>query len=296
MHKIIEVDKGDFRAFVYAGDVTAQSRPGSKTLPDEPLSPAEFVKRWQPSPHGPLLLLAAWYAAEMPTAFLDIGSNIGTDSIRVAKLSRLIGRRFPIIAFEPGVNAALVPRTLKLNGLDDLVTFEEMCVSNSDKPTLLFGEDGTSVNNRIVNRRPDKEGFSKLVRSTTLDAYLDSPELRDRHPIAKIDTQGAEWLIWQGMKETATSRQMSFIMEFVPWALQRVVRPAKFLDELASSFLLFNLRYDRREFVPIEHFRDFLASAQQPPHWTDILCISRRLPSAPQLIERIRAGYKAGQH
>lgn len=288
MPKIIEVDKGDFRAFVYDGDIAATPTPGWRMLPAEPLSPADFVARWQPS-QDLLLLLVAWYCAEnIPTAFLDAGSNIGTDAIRVAKLARLMKQRLAIVAFEPGINSALLPYTLKLNDLDEIV-FEEMCVSNSDKPTILFGEHGTSVNNRIVNRQPNTEGFCKIVYSTTIDAYLN--RLPDLSPIMKIDTQGAEWLIWRGMQKTVAVRHTALVMEFTPWALQPFVLPTKFLDELAGHFYLFDLGHDRNRFLPINNFDDFLQRNGQAPFWTDILCVSRLLPSVSRLINRIALAY-----
>ena len=288
MQKIIDIDKGDFRAFVYEGDIAATPTPTWRMLPAEPLPAPAFVAAWRPA-QDMLLLLTAWYLAEnIPTIFLDIGSNIGTDAMRVAKLARLLERQLPIVAFEPGVNADLLPYTLKLNDLDEIV-FEEMCVSNTDKPTILFGEFGTSVNNRIVNRLPESEGFCKIVHSTTLDAYL--VRFPDHHPVIKIDTQGAEWLIWQGMKKAVATRQISMIMEFTPWALQPFVPPPKFLGDLTEHFHLFDLGHGRDRFLPVDDFNAFLQRVSQPPFWTDILCISRTLPSAGKLSDRIAAAY-----
>lgn len=289
MPKIIEVDKGDFRAFVYESDIVAAPSPNLKMLPAAPLSPANFVASWQPS-QDLLLFLVAWYLAEdIPAAFLDIGANIGTDAIRIAKLARLLSRRLPIVAFEPGVNAALLPYTLSLNGSNEII-FEEICVSDRETPTILFGENDVSLNNRIVNRRPETEGFCKIVHSTTIDAYVHKPEFHRRHLIAKIDTQGAEWLVWQGIKPIA--ERATLLMEFTPWALEPFVSPATFLDELSGPYWLFDLGYARDRFLPISNFGDFLTRIQKPPHhWTDILCIPRGQPSNDALIVALRAAF-----
>lgn len=290
MQKIIEVDKGDFRAFVYEGDAAALARPDWRTLPSAPLNASEFVASWRPAQDIGLLLVAWLLDCGTQIAFFDVGSNVGTDAIRVAKLSKLLGRCFPIVAFEPGESANLLPYTIKLNELDDLVVFEELCVSDSGKPTVLFGESGVSLNNRIVNRRPESEGFCKIVHSTTVTAYMHRPALAGRHLVAKIDTQGAEWLVWQGLKQVAA--HATLLMEFTPWALEPFVSPTRFLDELTGPYRLFDLGYARDRFVPVADFGEFLARVQRPPHhWTDILCLPRGLPSGDAMIARLRSAF-----
>lgn len=295
--KILTVDKGDFRAFVYEGDLSAAPAPGRKMLPDAPLGPHQFVNRWNKS-QDLLMLLVAWYLAEgVPPAFLDIGSNVGADAIRIAKLSRLLNRRFPITSFEPGVMAALVPHTLRLNRVAGLVSFQECCVSDNNLPTVLFGEFGVSVNNRIVNRNTTREGFSKIVDAVTISQHLSAPRFKDRHPILKIDTQGAEWMAWNGMKPEIGNRHFSMVMELTPWALASSVSPKRFLGEVLEHFLVLDLGHGRQRLNPVtgDNLEQFLAMVwREAPYWTDLLCISRELPSADRLVARIKAGYSDG--
>ena len=246
-----KVNKGDFEAFVYQGDISANLTPNRKLLPQAPLNARQFVNRWNKS-KDIIALLIAWYAAEqIPTAFLDIGSNIGTDSIRIAKFSRLIDARFPITAFEPGVNAALVPHNLRLNEVDDIVDFEEKCMSDNSKPVVLFGEAGMSVNNRMVNRRPATESFSKIVNCTSVSKHLSADKFSGRHPVMKIDTQGAEWFIWNGMKQEISRRYFTMVMDMSPWALSASVSPGTFLSEVLQSFHLYDLGNTRQQFVEL---------------------------------------------
>jgi FkbM family methyltransferase len=292
--KILMVDKGDFRAFVYEGDLSATSMPQRKTVPEAPLAPRQFVNRWNKS-QDLLMLLVAWYLAEgMPPAFLDIGSNVGADAIRIAKLSRVFNQRFPITSFEPGVMAALVPHNLRLNKVAGLVAFEERCVSDNDLPTVLFGEIGASVNNRIVNRKTNTEGFSKIVEAVTVAQHLSALRFKDRHPILKIDTQGAEWMVWNGMKPEIGKRCFSMVMELTPWALAPSVPPKQFLGEVLEHFLVFDLGHGRRRVNPVsgDNLEQFLTTVwREAPYWTDLLCISRQLSSADRLIARINTGY-----
>lgn len=294
--KIVNVDKGDFRAFAYQGDLAAAPTPHLIKLPTSPISPQQFVVAWDKS-QDIILLLVAWYAAQrIDTAFLDVGSNIGTDAIRVAKFSQLIDYRFPIIAFEPGVMAALVPHSLRLNAVDDMVTFEEKCVADHSRPVILFGEPGVSVNNRIVNRNASTEGFNKIVNATSISEYLSDLRFLNHHPILKIDTQGAEWFVWNGLRKDIPHRAFCMVLELTPWAIGATVAPRRFLGEILESFFVLDLGYDRTRAIEIrignldERLSDI---AKRPPHWADILCISRSLPSAGSLINRICAAYDA---
>lgn len=293
--RILLVDKGDFRAFVYQGDLSAKPTPDMKTLPPSPLTAFEFASDWTRS-QDLILFLIAWYVAEgIPTAFLDIGSCIGSDAIRAAKFSRLIGQKFPIASFEPGIMAALVPYNLKLNDVQDDVVFEEKCVSRDSNPTVLFGEFGVSVNNRIVNRNSRTEGFSKIVDAVSVSEYLAKPKFLDRHPILKIDTQGAEWFVWNGMREDVGRRSISMVMELTPWALAPVVQTKVFVRELLREFHIIDIGCSRDRFAPItdETVDEGIANIQRSaPHWSDLLCISRSLPSAHRLIERIASAYR----
>jgi FkbM family methyltransferase len=292
--KIVNVDKGDFRAFAYQGDLAAAPTPHLKTLPASPVSAEQFVVSWDKS-QDIILLLIAWYAAQhTDTAFLDVGSNIGTDAIRVAKFSQLINHRFPIAAFEPGIMAALVPHNLRLNAVDDMVAFEEKCVSDHSRPVILFGEPGVSVNNRIVNRNSSTEGFNKIVNAISISEYLTDVRFRDRHPILKIDTQGAEGFIWNGLRKDIPHRAFCMVLELTPWAIGATIAPKQFVGEILESFFVLDLGYDRTRAIEItsgnldERLDDI---AKRPPHWADILCISRSLPSAEPLINRIYAAY-----
>lgn len=294
--KIILVDKGDFEAFVYQGDVSASPSPGRKTLPASPLTPQQFIDQWDKA--GDILsMLIAWYLNEqIGTAFFDIGSNIGGDAIRIARLSRLIKQEFPITAFEPGLMGALLPHNLQLNGVVDLVRFEEKCVSNDSKPQILFGEAGATTNNRIVNRNITTESFSKIVNSITISEYMAEARFYRRHPVMKIDTQGAEWFIWNGLKEELPRRSISMVMELTPWALDVVVSTRRFLEEILESFYVIDLGYDRETFCPItaDTLDERLRYVQQnAPYWTDLLCISRSLPSGQRLADRISIAYGA---
>jgi hypothetical protein len=157
---------------------------------------------------------------------------------------------------------------------------------------ILFGEVGQSVNNRVVRHGQGTEeketSFCKMVYSISLSSYLARPEYRDRDPIIKIDTQGAEWLIWRGM-QPLPDRRIAMVMEFMPWALRQFGDPADFLRDLLEHFHLFDLGHARDRFIAIsaDAVPKTMARTDVPPHWTDLLCLSRKLPSAGKLIERI---------
>ena len=120
-------------------------------------------------------------------------------------------------------------------------------------------------------------------------------KLHNRHPIIKIDTQGAEWLVWKGLREQLTHRSLSMVMELTPWALEPTVRTGQFLQEVLQHFYVIDLGNARQRFAPVtqENLDERLNDVRrEAPYWSDILCISRSLVSAQRLINRISEAYR----
>ena len=138
-----------------------------------------------------------------------------------------------MIAFEPGIAGELLPYNVELNGLQDTVTVERLAVSFASLPTLFFYEAGNSEDSRILERKTIYKRTKALtVRCTTVDDYLAAHHL-DCFPIVKIDTQGAEPDVLEGMQQTRTAKPVPIILEFSPWHLQ--VDPGEFVTLLGRG-------------------------------------------------------------
>jgi hypothetical protein len=64
--------------------------------------------------------------------FIDVGANLGTSAIPVAKFSQSLGRGTKIVSFEPGFVYELVKHNIRINNVERLVRLEQKAVGDLD--------------------------------------------------------------------------------------------------------------------------------------------------------------------
>lgn len=290
------VQLGPFRLFMYTDDVAYQRLPAnarSRSL-HTPANTGNDAASDE-SGHGVIAaVLSHYWSNGLDATYVDVGCQYGASALGVAAFQRRAGRPVRTIAFEPGIARDLVPANFALNGFAEEIVFEPSAVAAATSPILMFGEASTTENNRIVNRRADTEACSWVVPATSIDDYV------ERHRIAmplvvKIDTQGAETEVLDGMKQVLRDRLVSCVMEFTPWALTDRFDPVLFLLELSRDLVVLDIgtlslnltgasagACQRIETGDAEAFVDRLFT--QPVKWTDLLLLPRQLPRLDSLL------------
>jgi len=144
---------------------------------------------------------------------VDVGAHVGYFTVF---FSRLTGAEGHVIGFEPEPdNNRLLRANLLLNDCKNAVV-ETLALSNTAGDAVLF----LSADNGGDHRLHSAPGRRRReIRTTTLDAYLGERQV----DFIKIDTQGAEPLVLEGMRATiARSReQLGVLMEYAPGLLER---------------------------------------------------------------------------
>jgi FkbM family methyltransferase len=147
---------------------------------------------------------------------VDAGANAGYYTVIG---SRLVGDRGKVYAFEPDpTNFELLRKNVQLNGLTNVV-MERKALSNRNGTLKLFIADANKGDHRIYQPKGESRPWVE-VEAVRLDDYF-----RDHKrgiDFIKIDTQGAEGLILEGMTgllEGHTDRPTIF-MEFWPHGLK----------------------------------------------------------------------------
>jgi len=243
-------------------------------------------------------LLEHHWAHRLDFTYVDVGCQYGSSAIVVAGYIRQHARGKKVICFEPGVAGELVPHNIKLNGMEKLIVFEHRAVGEHSLPCLMFHDEGHTENNRMTHRRPDSFGF--VADGVSIDDYVVQHDIN--HPlIMKIDTEGAEPLVFRGMERARASRPVTAIMEFCPGPMTTLMDPEKFLEWVSEDCDLFDLRAGEPDgSVGIQHVRrddihdltqNVLNSASG---WTDLLLIPQQLPGAAELAARISGSAPAG--
>ena len=131
--------------------------------------------------------------------FLDIGSNIGSYTILASG-----GCGASTWAFEPDPDAvASLRRNVELNGLQHLVTVQDIALGSSDRSVAFtVGQDTV---NRVAN---SSESNVRMVRQRPLDSVIES-----RSPaMMKLDVEGYEEEVMAGADKTLEKPTLKIII------------------------------------------------------------------------------------
>ena len=150
--------------------------------------------------------IQGWFKIPEGGVFLDVGANIGRYTITLAKKVGPGGR---VIAFEPCSNSySALRKNIDLNNLGNVITL----------PLALWNEEGyhhmyvkaNAGSNSLVE---DNGAIGKeKVRTITLDGLL-KELIFTRIDLIKIDVEGAEREVLEGMKKTLQHFKPSLIIE-----------------------------------------------------------------------------------
>jgi FkbM family methyltransferase len=130
---------------------------------------------------------------------VDVGANYGYYALLMAGLAGPEGR---VAAFEPIPLLAkdYLPKNLALNGVEQFVEVCPKAVGNVDDRTVEFAvKDGDFASSALARWTDAGRGDVVRVQAITIDRLCaDWPRL----DLVKIDAEGAEALVWEGMRQT----------------------------------------------------------------------------------------------
>jgi len=156
-------------------------------------------------------LLAALGQFVVPgSRVLDIGANIGLVSRHCA---RLAGKSGLIAAFEPDPETFTCLRKNTANFPQ--ISAVNSAVSDAKGVKELFLHPTSGMSNSLVHHW--RGGKTVTVDVTTVDAWLESNPAFGRPDLVKIDVEGAERAVLQGMQNTfASCPHLVVVVEFCP--------------------------------------------------------------------------------
>lgn len=163
---------------------------------------------------------------------IDVGANFGYYSLLLAEL---VGARGELIAVEPNPHAAdFLRRSVELNGLLGRTRIETSALGATiSGDASLYVPHSEPKNAQIVSEmfqpRP-QDGVVIKVPVTTLDGMSAACSRVD---FIKIDAEGAEEVILEGMAETIARHKPMLVVEFNP---ARYADASGFLERLAGIY------------------------------------------------------------
>jgi FkbM family methyltransferase len=146
--------------------------------------------------------------------FVDVGAQVGVHTLRAA---RRVGANGTVVAFEPTPRVfEFLKRSIHLNGLDKSCRCTNIA-ADSKEGVATFHMSRHSGHNSLCGLIGAKEEAAIEVRTATLDTLLEGTKRVD---VVKIDVQGAELDVLDGMKQVLTDHRE--ILLIVDYALARL--------------------------------------------------------------------------
>jgi FkbM family methyltransferase len=137
----------------------------------------------------------------------DIGANVGYVSLSLAKRVGSAGR---VIAFEPlPRNIAAFRRNVEINGIDNVQLLEMAASDHVGEAVIRLAENPSTAS--LVWHRNDPSATVLSIRTVSIDELIDAGEIALPR-FVKIDVEGAEGFVLQGMRRTlAAARPVLFV-------------------------------------------------------------------------------------
>jgi FkbM family methyltransferase len=161
-------------------------------------------------------------------AFVDVGANIGYYTVIA---DQLVGETGVIYAFEPErENFDLLQENTSRSRCPN-ITLIHAGLSNRNSRAQLFLSSDNLGDHRLYDRGDRQSQQVNLVRG-------DDSLARQTINFLKIDTQGAEYQVIDGLKQTIQDNieHLDMVLEFWPWGLLEAGSSARELIELIRPF------------------------------------------------------------
>lgn len=161
---------------------------------------------------------------------IDVGANVGTYTLQLA---RLVGPKGRVISFEPIIETAeVLSAAVRWSGLHNVTIMNAAASRSSTEVGLSLENAATGLPDYFtatINASGDKK---------VLAVAIDSLHLDHRIALVKIDAEGHEREVLEGMTRTLEKDKPTLIVEdgahLVPWLTDRGYRVAPYISGSAN--------------------------------------------------------------
>lgn len=157
---------------------------------------------------------------------VDIGANIGYYTLLMGKM---VGPYGVVHAFEPEPNNfRLLTKNIAVNKMQNIIPIQKAVADRTGSVDLYFCREHRG-DHRIFKCNDDRPSIR--IMQTSLDDYFNE---NSRLDLIKMDVQGAEHLVIEGLKKLAAVNQdIVLVAEFSPELIRECGgNPEKFLEDL----------------------------------------------------------------
>ena len=143
---------------------------------------------------------------------VDVGANIGLHTLNMA---RIVGNTGQVFAFEPDPsNFKILEKNVKVNNYQNII-LEQKAVGDKHGRTTLYQSDHPG-NHRLFPQTKQAK-WEVEVELTILDKYFIDSNLSEKINFIKIDVEGLEFSVLNGMKNILkNNKKIKILFEFMP--------------------------------------------------------------------------------
>lgn len=174
----------------------------------------------------------------------DIGANIGIYSVLAGKI---VGERGLVYSFEPANNAyEILNSNIDLNLLRNIKAYKLGVSESSGQVTFNKCED--DAYNSIGNKPMKEIKEVVTIQTTSIDEFVKNNNIK-RIDVIKVDTEGAEYLIFKGGMQTLKAFKPKLFFEYNPYAINGFDNDRKELIDLVLSlgYSIYEIRFGKLE-------------------------------------------------
>jgi FkbM family methyltransferase len=218
--------------------------------------------------------------------YLDVGANVGMTAIAQALFFARCGHHNHTYALEPGPVFDLLERSVRINGMQDRLTCIRAAAGARNGKARFYVTPGKlascSLSQQAVNRPGIDDRFEIEVEVVALDQIhiRRAPGL-----LVKIDAEGCDFQVLDGMRQTAEERLTLFQIEVFPSIMTDRDLPAE-LSALNERYVLVDV--PTRCEINSARVTDYIAevATRLPIAASDVYAIDRRVPNVGTLVSR----------
>ena len=163
---------------------------------------------------------------------VDVGANIGLHTLNMA---RMVGNTGQVFAFEPDPsNFEILGKNVKINNYQNII-LEKKAIGDKHGRTTLYRSDHPG-NHRLFPQTKQAKGEVE-VELTSLDKYFIDSNLAEKINFIKIDVEGLEFSVLNGMKNILkNNKKIKILFEFMPKNIMEVgFVPIDLLNYITSN-------------------------------------------------------------
>ncbi|HEY1687063.1 MAG TPA: FkbM family methyltransferase [Tepidisphaeraceae bacterium] len=243
----------------------------------------ENIAQFTDSKWGIYIILDHLIRHGINPTFLDVGSFVGDVGMRYGNYFRTIHHAGQVYCFDPSLAGELIPYNIRLNGLEDFVTWIPRAVSDVEGFITFFQRQGHSDS---ASASMGGSQANTIVESLCLSHFIADHAIQSA--FIKLDTENLEQRIMADVAGFLKSSVNAIGFEF--HAHLTGMHPV--INQLLSTHVLFDIGYLPKPFCfrPItpETIAPFVQSISRRKYgYTDILAISRNTPKLGELSARL---------